>query len=84
MARTPYTPASRRAFVTSVGAPLVSYQLPDSIPGHALYDALLSKHQVVVKVVPGNWFNGHRISTHLFNTADDVDALLMALRSELA
>ena len=65
-------------------SPLVSYQLPDSIPGHALYDALFTKHQVVVKVVPGNWFNGHRISTHLFNTADDVDALLIALRKELA
>ena len=84
MARTPYTPASRRAFVTSVGAAPVSHQLPDSIPGHALYDALLTRHQVVVKVVPGNWFNGRRISTQLFNTADDVDALLMALRRELA
>ena len=65
-------------------SPLVSYKLPDSIPSHALYDALFTKHQVVVKVVPGNWFNGHRISTHLFNTTDDVDALLMALRRELA
>ena len=64
-------------------SPLVSYQLPDSIPSHALYERLLAKHQVVVKVVPGNWFNGHRISTHLFNTTDDVDALLMALRKEL-
>ena len=65
-------------------SPLLSYALPDSIPSHALYDALFTKHQVVVKVVPGNWLNGHRISTHLFNTAADVDALLMALRRELA
>ena len=65
-------------------SPLVSYVLPDSIPSHALYDALFTKYQVVVKVVPGNWFNGHRISTHLFNTAADVDALLLALRKELA
>ena len=65
-------------------SPLVSYQLSDSIPAHALYDALHPKQQMVVKVVPGNRFNDHRISTHLFNTAADVDALLMTLRRELA
>ena len=37
----------------------------------------------MVKVVPGNWFNGQRISTHLFNTEADVDALLEALAAEL-
>ena len=37
-----------------------------------------------MKVVPGNWFNGQRISTHLFNTEQDVDALVTALRKELA
>ncbi len=67
-----------------MASPLVSYVIPSAIPSHALYDRLLTKHKVVVKVVPGQWFNGHRISTHLFNTQRDVDALIAALRHELA
>jgi selenocysteine lyase/cysteine desulfurase len=42
------------------------------------------RHNVVVKVVPTQWFNGHRISTHLFNTTADVDALSAELKTELA
>lgn len=65
-------------------SPLVSYVLPDAIKAHDLYQRLLDRHRVVVKVVPGNWFNGHRVSTHLFNTEADVDALATALARELA
>ena len=65
-------------------SPLVTYVLPDAIKSRDLYERLLKKHQVVVKVVPDNWMNGQRISTHLFNTEQDVDALLAALRVELA
>jgi selenocysteine lyase/cysteine desulfurase len=68
----------------AMASPMVSYSLPDTVKAHDLYDRLLTKHRVVVKVVPGNWFNGHRISTHLFNTARDVDTLLAALHAELA
>jgi selenocysteine lyase/cysteine desulfurase len=67
-----------------MASPLVSYVLPARAPSHALYERLLHAHKVVVKVVPGQWFNGHRISTHLFNTPADVDRLLAALRTELA
>lgn len=67
-----------------MASPLTTYVLPDAIPSHALYERLLTRHHVVVKVVPGQWLNGHRISTHLFNTTQDVDALLTALRTELA
>jgi len=38
----------------------------------------------VVKMVPTQWLNGNRISTHLFNTGSDVDALVQALKRELA
>lgn len=65
-------------------SPMISYALPDSVKSEDLYQRLLDRHKVVVKVVPAQWFNGHRISTHLFNTADDVDALAAALRAELA
>ncbi|HMV32651.1 MAG TPA: hypothetical protein PKA50_11070, partial [Gemmatimonadales bacterium] len=57
--------------------------LPPEVGAHSLYLALLERHRVMVKVVPGNWFNGQRISTHLFNTEADVDALLGALAVEL-
>ncbi len=67
-----------------MASPMVSYSLPGTVKAHDLYEQLLAKHGVVVKVVPGNWFNGHRISTHLFNTARDVDTLLAALHTELA
>lgn len=66
-----------------LASPLVSYVLPDSVDATLLHNAFRAKHKVVVKVVPKNWFNGQRISTHLFNTEHDVDALVRALTIEL-
>ena len=37
-----------------------------------------------LKMVPKNWMNGIRVSTHLFNTEHDVDVLVSALGTELA
>ena len=65
-------------------SPLLSYRLPDAIKAGDLRERLDVRHRVYVKIVPGNWFNGQRISTHLFNTEGDVDALVRALRVELA
>ncbi len=62
---------------------MVSYRLPASRPAGALQEQLHQKHGVYVKVVPGNWFNGHRLSFHLFNTESDVQAVARALRAEL-
>jgi selenocysteine lyase/cysteine desulfurase len=67
-----------------LASPLLTYILPESINADTLHTRLREKHKVVVKVVPTNWFNGQRISTHLFNTERDVDALVKALRIELA
>ena len=39
---------------------------------------------IELKVVPKNWLNGNRASTHLFNSEQDVDALIAALKRELA
>ena len=66
-----------------LASPLLTYRLPDDVPSAALHTRLLEKHHIEVKVVPANWFNGQRISTHLFNTEQDVDALVRALRAEL-
>lgn len=65
-------------------SPLLSYALPPEVKSDDLYRRLSERHGVVVKVVPGQFLNGHRISTHLFNTEDDVEALIRALKAELA
>jgi selenocysteine lyase/cysteine desulfurase len=68
----------------ALASPLLSYRLPARVKALDLHNRLLGAHRVVVKVVPENWFNGQRISTHLFNTEDDVDRLVTALRRELS
>jgi len=67
-----------------LASPLLTFALPDRITSRALYHRLLERHHVVVKMVPGQWLNGNRISTHLFNTEGDVDVLVEALKTELA
>ena len=67
-----------------LASPLLSFVLPDPVKSGDFMQRLLDRHGVVVKTVPGQWFNGNRISTHLFNTAADVEALQGALRKELA
>ncbi len=68
----------------ALASPLLSYRLPDTIKAGPFQQKLHKDHHIYVKVVPGNWFNGQRISTHLFNSEQDVDALLTALRKALA
>ena len=67
-----------------LASPLLSFALAPGIDSGALHQRLRQKHNIEVKVVPGNWFNGTRISTHLFNTEQDVDALVAALQEALA
>ena len=62
---------------------LLSYVLPERVKSDVLYQRLADRHKVIVKVVPGNFFNGNRISTHLFNTEADVDRLVEALKQEV-
>ena len=67
-----------------LASPLLTFALPTEIKSGALHQALLDRHKIEVKVVPANWLNGNRISTHLFNTEREVDALVAALTAELA
>ena len=64
--------------------PIVTYRIPDAVDSAALVTALRDKHHVIVKQVPKTWLNGIRVSTHIFNSKDDVDQLTRALRAELA
>ena len=63
---------------------LVSFRLPDNIDSRALRNELLDKHKIVVKVGEKRWFNGNRISPHIFNTEAEVDAAVKAIRTLLA
>jgi selenocysteine lyase/cysteine desulfurase len=67
-----------------LASPLLTYRLPEGVDSRALQLRLMQAHDVVVKVVPKQWLNGHRVSTHLFNSADDLDKLVRALKAELA
>ncbi|MEO5819287.1 MAG: aminotransferase class V-fold PLP-dependent enzyme [Vicinamibacteraceae bacterium] len=68
----------------SLGTGLVAVRVPDTQPADALRDRLRDRHRVIVKMVEKQWFNGIRLSAHIFNTEADVDAALAALRAELA
>lgn len=63
---------------------LVSFKLPDAVDSRAFRDLLLKKYAIVLKVGEKRWFNGNRISPHIFNTEADIDAALKAIRTELA
>lgn len=63
---------------------LVACILPDEIDSKALRDALHDKHGILVKMVEKQWFNGIRLSPHVLNTAADIDAVLRAIRLEVA
>jgi len=67
-----------------LASPLLTFELPPEIKSDELHRRLRERHKVELKVVPKNWLNGMRVSTHLFNSERDVDAATSALRTELA
>jgi selenocysteine lyase/cysteine desulfurase len=62
---------------------LVTFALPANRESRAFQEMMRSKHDIELKMVPKNWMNGIRVSTHLFNTEQDVDSLIAALKNEL-
>ena len=63
---------------------LLTFRLPDAIESRAFQARMRERHNVELKVVPKNWLNGIRVSTHLFNSEQDVDTLVAVLKTELA
>ena len=63
---------------------LLTFRLPGNFESRAFQTTMRDKHHMELKVVPKNWMNGIRVSTHLFNTESEVDALVTALGTELA
>jgi selenocysteine lyase/cysteine desulfurase len=62
---------------------LVSCVLPPEYESRAFQRMVLDKHHIMIKRVEGKWFNGIRLSPHVFNTEDEVDHALDVLRAEL-
>ena len=63
---------------------LVAFRLPDAIDSSAFRNAMGQKYRVILKQTEKRWFNGMRISPHVFNTEADIDAALRAIASELS
>jgi len=63
---------------------LVAARLPVDIDSRQVRDILRQRHDVVIKMVEKRWFNGIRLSPHLFNTERDIDVALRAIRTVLA
>ena len=66
-----------------MAAPLVTLELPADVAARNLATALADRHRVIVKVVPRGLVNGIRISTHVYNSKDDIARIASALRTEL-
>ncbi|WP_309672130.1 aminotransferase class V-fold PLP-dependent enzyme [Gemmatimonas sp.] len=64
-------------------SPLLTFELPANVVSGAFRQRMHEAHRIQLKGVPTQWLNGIRVSTHLFNTEQDVDALVTALRKEL-
>jgi selenocysteine lyase/cysteine desulfurase len=66
-----------------MGTALVAAYLPQTMDSRAFRQAMLDRHGVVVKMAEKRWFNGFRLSPHLFNTEDEIDRALAAVGAEL-
>lgn len=62
---------------------LVAAILPPSISAERIRADLQARHNVVIKLAEKRWFNGIRLSPHVFNDEAQVAAALSALRTEL-
>ncbi len=62
---------------------MVAAVLPPQIDSAHVRNVLREKHGVVIKMVEKRWFNGIRLSPHVFNTDADIDKALLAIRGEL-
>lgn len=62
---------------------LVAFRLPEAVDSSTFRGAMRQKHNLVLKQTEKRWFNGMRISPHVFNTEADIDAALKAIAAEL-
>jgi selenocysteine lyase/cysteine desulfurase len=53
---------------------------PSTIAYDKLQQVLLEEHKIITRMVPENGINCNRISTHIYNSVDEVERFLEALR----
>ena len=63
---------------------MITFSLPSSRDSREFRNLMRERHSVEVKVVPRRWANGIRLSTHVFNSEDQVDTVLRLFAAELA
>lgn len=63
---------------------MVAARLSDHIDSRTLRDRLHDRHGIIIKMAEKRWFNGIRLSPHIFNDAAQVETAVAALRTELA
>jgi selenocysteine lyase/cysteine desulfurase len=66
-----------------MGTALIAARLPDQLDSNLFRQVMYERHRVVVKMAEKRWFNGFRLSPHLFNSEADIDRALRAIRTEL-
>ena len=62
---------------------LVAARLPAPIDSLPLRRRMHDRHGIIIKMAEKRWFNGLRLSPHIFNDEAEVDHALAALRTEL-
>lgn len=62
---------------------LVAARLPDAVDSQLLRARMRERHDVSIKMAEKRWFNGIRLSPHIFNDVEQVEKALAALRREL-
>jgi selenocysteine lyase/cysteine desulfurase len=63
---------------------LVAVRLPDEVPARPFQAMLRERHNLIVKRVEDHYFNGIRLSPHIFNTEAEIDFAIDAIRNELS
>ena len=74
-------PAPRDGPTTSAN---LSFTLPEGVDLYAIRRNLLMRHRVYLRVVDLAGFIGLRASLHCYNRSEDVEALISALKTEMA
>jgi len=65
-----------------LSSPMVTFSIPATHDNREFRIYLADRHDMIVKTVTNPDSNGIRLSSHIFNTEQDVDAALTVLREE--
>jgi len=66
-----------------LASPLLTFQVPRGVDNGALVTRLREAYRIIVKPIRTPQLNAVRASTHIFNTEEEIDSLVRALRAEL-